>query len=208
MPRGACGDKEIRRAERRSSTVSAPVAPLAATHGPTEKHREPALLAVVQAVVEGLRGRGQLLQVGGAGAEPLGSAGEAINRTDFRVLILIVIAALSLSSEPLGSLLREIAHRRFERSPILFLFGVQFEAGLQRGDARVKEGRAVLRTETTMLFPLGGIVRHGKATADERRQSKRGRQRDHRERCFHGTNLLIVRSETTRTLDQRRVEVQ
>src|SRR3984957_14822241 len=208
MPRGACGDKEIRRAERRSSTVSAPVAPLAATHGPTEKHREPALLAVVQAVVEGLRGRGQLLQVGGARAEPLGSAGEAINWTDFRVPVLIVVAALSPSSEPLGSLPLEIAHRRFERGPILLLFGVQFEAGLQGGDARVKESGAVFRTETTMLFSLSGIVRHGKATADERRQSKRGRQRDHRERCFHGTNLLHACLRTTRTLVQRRAEVQ
>jgi len=40
----------------------------AAPHGPMEKHGEPALLAIVQAVVQWLSGRGQLLQVGGAGA--------------------------------------------------------------------------------------------------------------------------------------------
>jgi len=50
------------------SAVSAPVAPLAATHGPMEKHGEPALLAVVQAVVKGLRGGSEFLQVGGTRA--------------------------------------------------------------------------------------------------------------------------------------------
>ncbi len=80
----------------------------------------------------------------------------------------------------------------FERRPILFLIGVQFEASLQRGDARVKEGGSILGAETTVLFPLRGIVRDGEAPANERRQSKRGHKCDRRKRCFHGTNLLHV----------------
>ena len=73
-----------------------------------EKHGEPALLAVVEAVVERLGGAGQLLQVGGAGAQALGRAGETVDRVDFGSLIVTRLALFSPSGEALGPLLGEL----------------------------------------------------------------------------------------------------
>jgi hypothetical protein len=66
-------------------------------------------------------------------------------------------------------LLGKIPHRRFERRPILLLLGVQYEAGLQRRDARVKESRSIFRAETVLLLPLRGIIGDGETAPNERR---------------------------------------
>jgi hypothetical protein len=77
------------------STVAASVPPLAVAHRPMEEHGEPALLTVIEALIERLRGLGQFLQVGCAGAQTLGRAGEAIDRIDLDVFVLILVAAVS-----------------------------------------------------------------------------------------------------------------
>jgi hypothetical protein len=132
-----------------------------------EQYYKPALLTIIQALVKGRCGGGQLLQVGRAGAQALG-LGDRRDYLDVRILISLVLigcALLSPSGEPLGALSREVADRRFKRRPILFLFRVQFESGFEGGYAGVEKRCPILRAKTTMLFPLCGIVRHGKARA-------------------------------------------
>ena len=130
---------------------------MAMAHRAVEQHREPALLGVIQSVVERLGGADQLLQVGGAGAQERRRAGETVDRVDRGGLIVAFRAPLTPGREAGGALFGEIAHRRFERRPILLVLGAEFEARLQRRNARVEEGGAILRGEAILLLP--GIVR-------------------------------------------------
>src|SRR5271170_464453 len=123
---------------------------MAAAHPAVEKNGEASLLAVVETVVEGLRGGGEFLQVGGAGAQLLRGAGQPVDGIDLVGLVVVsILTPLPPGGEPGRAFFREIAHRRFEGRPVLLLVSVQFEPGLERGDPRVEEGGAVLGTETT-----------------------------------------------------------
>src|SRR5579872_6977080 len=198
-------EKSSRQALR--SALAAPVAPMAAAHRAMEKHGEPALLGVVEAVVERLGRARELLQIGGAGAEEIGSAGETIDRVDLGGLVAALLAPFPPGGESGRALLGEIAHRRFERRPVLLLVGVELQARLQRGDARVEKSGPVFRRETTLLLVMRRIVRRRERGAGQWRQGEHGR-RGRRKRCFHGTNLLHCAFRNAKTLIPRNAAVQ
>src|ERR1700691_4699538 len=146
---------------------------VAAAHRAVEKDGEAALLAVVETVVERLGGGREFLQVGGAGAQLLRGASEAIDGVDAGGRVVARLGVAALTSLPPGGearrpLLGEVAHRQFERRPVFLLVGVQLEAGLERGDARVEEGGAVLGAEAAALL-LCRIVGGSISPAGERR---------------------------------------
>jgi hypothetical protein len=95
----------------------------------SEQHSETVLLAVVEAVVKRLRRGGKLLQFGGADAEVLGVARQAVDR--IRVLRVPMLLRLG---EVLRVLFGDLADGGLERRPILLLIGIQFEGGLEPGD--------------------------------------------------------------------------
>ncbi len=92
------------------------------------------LLAVIEALVERAGRVGEFLEPGRALAHHLGAQIEALDR------ILRAIGA-GARGETLGALLGEIAQRALHRRPVLFLFGSELESGMERGDARLTEGR-------------------------------------------------------------------
>ena len=149
--------------------------PLTVAHPTTEKHGEPALLAVVEAFIERLGGAGELSEISGAGAQTFGRARKTVDRIDILGLVFTPFALVAPGGETFGPLLGKIAHGRFERGPILFLFGIQFEAGFQRGDARVKEGGSILGAKASVLSPCAESSAAAKAPAGERGEHKRGR---------------------------------
>src|SRR5271157_1769770 len=76
------------------SALAAPTPPMASAHRAVGEDGEAALLAVIETVVERLGGGCELLQVGGAGAQPLRGAREAIDGIDVAGLVAIPFTPL------------------------------------------------------------------------------------------------------------------
>src|SRR5262245_45253255 len=111
------------------------------------EHREAALLAVVEALVERTRGIGDLLEPGRALAHCVGTQIQAFDR----VLRAVGIGA---RRETLGALLGKVTQRVLDRRPELLLLGIELEARMQRGDARVAEGADVLGAQARVTHVL------------------------------------------------------
>src|SRR5690242_5513566 len=107
------------------------------------------LLALVEALVQRRGGIRELLERGAAALECLCALGQTLDRIALR-LSRGAVGAFTRRA-PLGTQLGEIAQRAFQRRPVLFLFGGKLEAGMQRGDAGIAEGRDIFSRGTPAL---------------------------------------------------------
>src|SRR5262245_56206823 len=113
----------------------------------TREHREAALLAVIEALVERSRRVGELLEPGRTLAHYVGAQIQALDR----VLRTVGIGA---RRETLGALLGEVAQRALNRRPQLLLLGGELESRMQRGDARIAERADVLGAQARVTHVL------------------------------------------------------
>ena len=120
------------------------------------QHRQPPLLAVVEALVERIGCIGDLLQAGRGFSHPVRAVAQTGHRIAGLVGGLVAGRVLGALLIPFGAprvtfagagigqgdtLLGEIAHRALDRRPHLFLIGGQFEFGLHGRDLRIDESR-------------------------------------------------------------------
>src|SRR5262245_38177718 len=113
----------------------------------TREHREAALLAVIEALVERARRVGELLEPGRALAHHLGAQVQALDRV-FRTV------GIGARRETLGALLGEVAQRALNRRPELLLLGGELEARMQRGNTCIAKGADVLGAQARMTHAL------------------------------------------------------
>lgn len=139
-----------------------------------KKHVEAALLSVIETVVERLGRVRQFLQIGGPSGEQLGAEPQALDHIVFLVKLLELVPCFGSARR---SRLADVAQRRLERRPILFLRRREFQARLQPGDFGVGEGRDVFCGKFTVF------VRLAKA-ADDRPGSARAIAVAAMRRCF------------------------
>ncbi len=127
-------------------------------HRPREDHGAP-LLVLVEAGIERLRRVGELAQglaAGGRGIRhrPQGAGG-----------VVGEPGPVAHRLAPLLAQLGHVADRGFHRRPQLLLVGVELQAGMQGGDAGIREGGPVLGAQrapaTVPAEALGTVVARG-----------------------------------------------
>src|SRR5947209_6753345 len=139
--RQSSGRKLVRRGRFRDLALAGVVgatlpvmarAALPAAHA--DQHGEAVLLAFVEALVERLRGVGELLQAGGACGHGVGALAQPRDRVRSRLLRIVATAARFAAGGPLlhavAAGLGEIADRGFHRRPVLLLLGGELQSGL------------------------------------------------------------------------------
>jgi hypothetical protein len=148
------------------ASVAAPFAPVATIHSMlvlmrpqnARQHREAGLLGIVEALIKGRSGIGDLLERGARFAHGVGALAHPVERTGRRLRLGLLLRGLP-RLHTLEPQLNHIPQSRFERRPILGLVRRKLEAGLQRCDARVGECGNVVGTEMTVLmFGAGTTV--------------------------------------------------
>src|SRR5579859_4676046 len=117
---------------------------------PTETVRvgedgKPALLALVQRLVERIGGVGDLLQRGRRGRHVVGALAQPRDRIIRLLLILGVFPRLDPRLNMIDPQLGEIPHCALHRWPQLLLVRRQLQSGMDRGNPRIGERRTVLR---------------------------------------------------------------
>src|SRR6185295_7167593 len=96
------------------------------------QHREPALLVVIEALVERVGGVGQFLEHRAGVGHRGGAAAQALGRIVGRL-------RTAHRAHAVETKLAELARGGLEGRPVLFLLGAEREAGLERGEARFAE---------------------------------------------------------------------
>src|SRR6185503_9684308 len=119
--------------------VAAVTATIPAAHA--QQHGETVLLALVEALVERLRGVGELLQTRRPRGHRVGTLAQAPDRIRAGPLRIVATARVAAGGHAvgprlhaLGAILGEIADRRLDRRPVLLLLGGELEPGLEARD--------------------------------------------------------------------------
>ena len=99
-------------------------------------------------------------------------------------LVAVVLVLRAPFGELVIVLLGQIAQRCFQRGPVLFLIGLQLQAGLERGDARVGECFGVF--SEILRLTVGLIARSSEGPASIGGCGKGGDCRDGDDQLSHG----------------------
>src|SRR5919205_1860625 len=120
------------------ATLAAPTAvfSMAVASEPTE-HCKTALLVIVQTLVEGICGLGQLAQGDSHVRHGVGASAQALGR-------IRCGRAAPHRADSVDAQLSKLARRLLKGWPVLLLFGIQRQSGLERGKARLSERAQVL----------------------------------------------------------------
>src|SRR3954454_21604048 len=119
--------------------------------------REASLLAVVERLVERIGGIGDLLQRRSRGPHGLGALTKARHRVIGRRRPVAIVIAHRVHAR-IGAVdpeLGEFLHRGFNRRPKLFLIGAKLQSGVDRGNPRIGERRAVLGAHAHVIEEPG-----------------------------------------------------
>jgi hypothetical protein len=139
------------------------------------QQREPALLAIVKALVERVHRVSQFLQRRSGICHRRAALTQALRRIDRRARAAATTTTTlrHRSVDAIAAQLRKFARRLLEGGPIPFLVGVQHQAGLQRGEPRFSKRAQVFRARARALQqairPSEALLReHQRSTADRK----------------------------------------
>ena len=122
------------------------------------QHAEPALLRIVEALIERRAGVRDLLKRRAGLAHGIGAPGQPIERRPRALQLRLLFGGLS-GLHPLHAKLGKVAQRLLERRPVLRLIRRQREAGLERRDARIgKRGHILDARAMTLLEARAAAV--------------------------------------------------
>src|SRR2546423_1611869 len=135
---------------------------------------EPALLIVVEALVERIGGLGELLQRHAGFGHRGAAAPQPLGRIDVRSLWIALLR--HAGAEAIEAQLLHIARRLFERRPVLLLLWRQREPCPQRGRTRIGQRAHVLdiRAARKTLGPPVALLRVGERRGGNRQRSRAG----------------------------------
>jgi len=166
-----------------------------------EQRAEFALLRVVEARVERLRGVGERLEIGGVLGESIRDHAHVVDR---RRSLGLIFARLAHRAELIHPVLGDRADGAFEPRPVLFLIGVKIEARLQAGDVSVEQRRALLHPELGMGRR---IIGDGIGSIGVRRAGKRGGGDASKQELFH-EKPRAVGFHRSKEVDSSRIKVK